>query len=92
MVIDLTPLAASLDQFAVTLNQFAEFSIRWVLPTLNGLFLIGVYFFGRHVQKTADRIGVTLDALIGAWLLLRSSGDLTPEEVMSRVRTAWRDA
>lgn len=86
MVLDFGPLAERIDQVAVLLDQIADFSIRWVLPVSAVALLFIIYLFGRDAQKTADRLGITRESLIGALLILKKSGDLTPEEVLSRVR------
>lgn len=89
MSIDFTPLTAQVEQFAVSLDQFAEFCIHYVLLPSCGLLALAIGIFGLWACCRADRCGVTLEEWIGARLLLQST-NLHPVEVLLRVKE--RDA
>jgi len=92
MVIDLTPAAAAVDQFAATLDQFVAFLDQCVVPPLLAVLCLVFLYALWKLKRKAEQIGVSLDALIGAHLLIEGADDLTPEEALKMVKAARRDA
>lgn len=91
-MIDFTSVADRLDQVAAALDLVAGFLAHWVVPAALALLALGIYHYGRKAQARADALGISVEAWVGARLLLKESGDLSPEEALALVKAEGGEA